>query len=45
VTTRKVERRRWSASDLAQVLPRGHAVVSLTSVDGTQVPPLLIRLP
>ncbi|WP_052441874.1 hypothetical protein [Streptacidiphilus anmyonensis] len=45
VTTRKVERRRWSASDLAQVLPRGHAVVSLTSVDGTQVPPLLVRLP
>ncbi|MEY9942860.1 hypothetical protein ABH932_007696 [Streptacidiphilus sp. MAP5-52] len=45
VTTRKVERRRWSASDLAQVLPRGHAVVSLTSVDGTQVPPLMIKLP
>jgi hypothetical protein len=45
VTTRQVERRRWSASDLAQVLPRGHAVVSLTSVDGTQVPPLLVRLP
>ncbi|WP_370124579.1 ATP-binding protein [Streptacidiphilus sp. MAP12-33] len=45
VTTRKVERRRWSASDLAQVLPRGHAVVSLTSVDGSQVPPLLVRLP
>ncbi|MEZ0070102.1 hypothetical protein ABIA32_006154 [Streptacidiphilus sp. MAP12-20] len=44
VTTRRVERRRWSASDLAQVLPHGHAVVSLTSVDGTQVPPLMIRL-
>ncbi|WP_037607546.1 hypothetical protein [Streptacidiphilus rugosus] len=44
VTTRRVERRRWSASDLAQVLPHGHAVVSLTSVDGTQVPPLLVRL-
>jgi hypothetical protein len=44
VTTRRVERRRWSASDLAQVLPRGHAVISLTSVDGTQVPPLLISL-
>lgn len=44
VTTRRVERRRWSASDLAQVLPGGHAVVSLTSVDGQPVPPLLVDL-
>jgi hypothetical protein len=44
ITTRKVERRRWSASDLAQVLPGGHAVLSLTAVDGTPVPPLLVDL-
>ncbi|MEZ0096215.1 ATP-binding protein [Streptacidiphilus sp. EB129] len=44
VTTRRVERRRWSASDLAQVLPGGHAVLSLTAVDGTTVPPLLVDL-
>ncbi|WP_370088438.1 ATP-binding protein [Streptacidiphilus sp. MAP12-16] len=44
VTTRQVERRRWSPSDLAQVLPGGHAVLSLTAVDGTPVPPLLIDL-
>jgi hypothetical protein len=44
VTTRRVERRRWSASDLAQVLPAGHAVLSLTAVDGTPVPPLLVDL-
>jgi hypothetical protein len=44
VTTRRVERRRWSASDLAQVLPGGHAVLSLTAVDGTPVPPLLLDL-
>jgi hypothetical protein len=44
VTTRRVERRRWSPSELAQVLPGGHAVVSLTAVDGTPVPPLLVDL-
>ena len=44
VTTRRVERRRWSPSDLAQVLPGGHAVLSLTAVDGTPVPPLLVDL-
>ena len=44
VTTRRVERRRWSPSELAQVLPGGHAVLSLTAVDGTPVPPLLVDL-
>ena len=44
VTTRRVERRRWSPSDLAQLLPGGHAVLSLTAVDGTPVPPLLVDL-
>ncbi|MFJ1758011.1 ATP-binding protein [Kitasatospora sp. NPDC088134] len=44
VTTRDVERHRWSPSDLAHALPSGHAVVSLTSVTGEQVPPLLVDL-
>ncbi|MGW6914092.1 ATP-binding protein [Kitasatospora sp. NPDC054939] len=44
VTTREVERVRWSPSDLAHSLPAGHAVVSLTAVSGEQVPPLLVDL-
>ncbi|MFF2045969.1 ATP-binding protein [Kitasatospora sp. NPDC058170] len=44
VTTREVERLRWSSSDLAHALPAGHAVVSLTAVSGEQVPPLLVDL-
>ncbi|MFJ2582353.1 ATP-binding protein [Kitasatospora aureofaciens] len=44
VTTRDVERLRWSPSDLAHALPAGHAVVSLTAVSGEQVPPLLVDL-
>ncbi|MFE9428887.1 ATP-binding protein [Kitasatospora sp. NPDC006697] len=44
VTTREVERQRWTPSDLAHALPTGHAVVSLTSVTGEQVPPLLVDL-
>ncbi len=44
VTTRDVERLRWSASDLAHALPAGHAVISLTAVTGEQVPPLLVDL-
>lgn len=44
VTTREVERERWSPSDLAHALPAGHAVVSLTTVTGEQVPPLLVDL-
>ncbi|MDH6128608.1 ATP-binding protein [Kitasatospora sp. GP82] len=44
VTTRDVERHRWSPSDLAHALPTGHAVVSLTTVAGEQVPPLLVDL-
>ncbi|MEU7582875.1 ATP/GTP-binding protein [Streptomyces sp. NPDC041068] len=44
VTVRKVERERWSASDLAHSLPPGHAVLSLTTVDGEHAPPLLVDL-
>ncbi|MFE3325656.1 ATP-binding protein [Streptomyces sp. NPDC059176] len=44
VTVREVERERWSASDLAHSVPAGHAVLSLTSVRGEHVPPLLVDL-
>ncbi|MCM2411374.1 ATP/GTP-binding protein [Streptomyces sp. RKAG290] len=44
VTVRQVERERWSASGLAYELPAGHAVLSLTTVDGEHAPPLLVNL-
>lgn len=44
VTVRKVERERWSASELAHRLPPRHAVMSLTTVTGESGPPVLIRL-
>jgi hypothetical protein len=44
VTVRTVQRQRWSASDLANELPPGHAVLSLTTVRGRRTPPLLTRL-
>ena len=44
VTIREVERPRWSASELAQSLPAGHAVISFTTVGGEQVPPVLVNL-
>ncbi|MFI1155213.1 ATP-binding protein [Streptomyces sioyaensis] len=44
VTVRTVERERWSASDLANTLPPGHAVLSVTSVAGEHAPPVLVDL-
>ncbi|MER5552698.1 ATP/GTP-binding protein [Streptomyces sp. NPDC002793] len=44
VTVRQVERERWSASELAYQLPAGHAVLSLTTVEGEHAPPLLVEL-
>ncbi|MEU8589579.1 ATP/GTP-binding protein [Streptomyces sp. NPDC048664] len=44
VTVREVERERWSASELAHSVPPGHAVLSLTSVQGEHAPPLLVDL-
>ncbi|MFF1923796.1 ATP/GTP-binding protein [Streptomyces sp. NPDC058221] len=44
VTVRQVERERWSASGLAYELPAGHAVLSLTTVEGEHAPPLLVTL-
>ncbi|MEU3423626.1 ATP-binding protein [Streptomyces murinus] len=44
VTVRREERERWSASELANEVEAGHAVISLTSVSGGQMPPVLIKL-
>ncbi|WP_051939928.1 hypothetical protein [Phaeacidiphilus oryzae] len=44
VTTRRVERQRWSPSDLAHALPSGHAVLSLGTVAGATVPPVFLQL-
>lgn len=44
VTVRAVQRKRWSASDLAHKVPHGCAVASLTSVRGAVTPPVLLRL-
>ncbi|MFF8670385.1 ATP-binding protein [Streptomyces sp. NPDC015242] len=44
VTVRQVERERWSASELAHAVPAGHAVLSLTTVQGEHAPPLLVNL-
>ncbi|WP_279571467.1 ATP-binding protein [Streptomyces sp. 8K308] len=44
VTVRRVERERWSASELAHRVPSRHAVVSMTSVAGEPSPPVLVRL-
>ncbi|MFB9736221.1 ATP/GTP-binding protein [Streptomyces sp. NPDC057386] len=44
VTVRQVERERWSASELAHEVPPGHAVLSLTTVEGEHAPPLLVDL-
>ncbi|MFI0262732.1 ATP-binding protein [Streptomyces sp. NPDC017056] len=44
VTVRTVERERWSASDLANSVPPGHAVLSVTSVRGEHAPPVLVDL-
>ncbi|WP_308295748.1 ATP/GTP-binding protein [Streptomyces odontomachi] len=44
VTVRQVERAYWSASELANDLPPGHAVLSLTAVHGDQAPPMLVDL-
>jgi hypothetical protein len=44
VTVRRVERERWSASELAHAVPPGHAVLSLTDVTGEHAPPLLVDL-
>ncbi|WP_438485617.1 ATP/GTP-binding protein [Streptomyces sp. S186] len=44
ITVRTVERERWSASDLANALPAGHAVLSVTTVEGEHAPPVLVDL-
>ncbi|MDT3400622.1 ATP-binding protein, partial [Streptomyces sp. B1866] len=44
VTVRTVERERWSASELANAVLPGQAVLSVTSVTGGGAPPVLVDL-
>src|SRR5690606_1744766 len=44
VAVRPGGRGRWSASELAHEVPPGHAVLSLTTVEGEHTPPLLVNL-
>jgi hypothetical protein len=44
VTVRRVERERWSSSELAHRVPPRHAVLSVTRVNGEPGPPVLVRL-
>ncbi|GCD96401.1 hypothetical protein EHYA_04086 [Embleya hyalina] len=44
VTTRTVERYRWSPAELTSDLPAEHAVLSLTTRKGERTPPVLIDL-
>ncbi|GAA3764042.1 DUF2510 domain-containing protein [Micromonospora maritima] len=43
-TVRSVERPIWSASDLLNGIPTGHAVISLARPDGERTPPTLVSL-
>ncbi|MFJ2203322.1 ATP-binding protein [Streptomyces violaceusniger] len=44
VTVRREQRQRWSSSDLANDLPVGHAVISLTTTSGDRTPPILTTI-
>ncbi|WP_406287001.1 hypothetical protein [Embleya sp. NBC_00896] len=44
VTTRTVERYRWSPAEITGDLPTRHAIVSLTTRKGERTPPVLIDL-
>lgn len=43
VTVRQVERQRWSASELGHAVGLGHAVISMTDVEGERTPPILVN--
>jgi hypothetical protein len=43
-SVRRVERDLWSPSDLINVIPPGHALISLARSDGTRTPPVLVNL-
>ncbi|MEU5838624.1 ATP-binding protein [Streptomyces diacarni] len=44
VTVKREQRQRWSPSDLSNELAAGHAVLSLTTVQGERTPPILTKL-
>jgi hypothetical protein len=44
VSMRRVERARWTVSDIITGVPAGHALVSLARSNGTRVGPVLVNL-
>lgn len=44
VATRAVERPVWSASEIINDVPTGHALISLATPDGIRTPPVLVNL-
>ncbi|GAA2639988.1 ATP-binding protein [Streptomyces axinellae] len=44
VTVKREQRQRWSASELANDLSAGHAVLSFTTIRGERTPPILTQL-
>jgi hypothetical protein len=44
VSVRRVERARWTVSDVITGVPAGHALVSLARSNGTRVGPVLVNL-
>ncbi|MBS2962857.1 DUF2510 domain-containing protein [Actinocrinis puniceicyclus] len=44
VATRAVERPVWSASEIINEVPTGHALISLATPDGIRTPPVLVNL-
>jgi hypothetical protein len=44
VSVRRVERARWTVSDIITRVPAGHALVSLARSNGTRVGPVLVNL-
>lgn len=43
-SVRQVERPLWSASEIINDIPPGHALISLARNDGTRTPPVLVNL-
>lgn len=44
VATRAIERPVWSASEIINDVPTGHALISLATPDGIRTPPVLVNL-
>lgn len=44
VSSRRVERARWTPSDIITAVPPGHALMALATSDGNRVGPMLVNL-